>query len=122
MDIVEVLCKKYPNYSWEIDTTYDTLRWNESNAIPKPTIEEIEKGWNEVISEKPYEKLRIIRNKLLSDTDFMFTSDYDMDDGIRQKWVTYRKALRDLPASPITPSLDANGRLTNVTFPEKPTS
>jgi hypothetical protein len=35
------------------------------------------------------------------------------------EWSTYRQALRDLPST-ASPSLDENGNLTNVTWPNKP--
>jgi hypothetical protein len=36
-----------------------------------------------------------------------------------EEWRVYRQALRDLPNTQ-TPSLDENGQLTNITWPEKP--
>ena len=120
MDIIQVLSKKYSNYSWHIIDTYDTLRWDESNDIQKPTLNDLENSWSDMIVKKPYEKLRLIRNKLLSETDFMFTIDYNLPDDVREKWVVYRQTLRDLPQTSF-PELDENGLLTNVTFPVKPT-
>ena len=37
----------------------------------------------------------------------------------RQEWLTYRQALRDMTTTQ-SPQVDANGNLTNVTWPEVP--
>jgi hypothetical protein len=59
--------------------------------------------------------LRQQRNQLLQQTDWMANSDVTMS----EEWRVYRQALRDLPANS-TPALDENGKLTNITWPEKP--
>lgn len=119
MDIVEVLSNKYSQYIWHINDVYETLIWDESNDIPKPTLDDLEKAWTDMKTEKPYEKLRTIRNFLLSKTDYMFMSDYHLPIDIKEKWIAYRQALRDLPQTTV-PSLDENGNLVNVTFPISP--
>ena len=53
-------------------------------------------------------KLRAIRDKLLTETDWMAGSDVTMSDA----WKTYRQQLRDLPANTSDP--------TNPTYPTKP--
>jgi hypothetical protein len=55
------------------------------------------------------------RNGLLENSDWMGNSDVQMSN----EWSTYRQALRDLPST-ASPSLDENGNLTNVTWPNKP--
>ena len=60
-------------------------------------------------------QLRIKRNELLAQTDWMSASDYTMSDA----WTTYRQALRDLPANNTNASWDGT-TLGNVTFPTKP--
>ena len=60
-------------------------------------------------------KLRHQRNQLLQQSDWMANSDVTMS----EEWRVYRQALRDLPNTQ-TPSLDENGQLTNITWPEKP--
>ncbi len=57
-------------------------------------------------------QLRIVRNRLLAETDWMSYSDSsDMSDA----WATYRQALRDVTSQ--TPN---NLSLSNITFPTKP--
>ena len=52
-------------------------------------------------------EMRSIRNRLLTETDWMASSDYTMSD----EWKTYRQALRDLPSQSGFPDVD---------FPTKP--
>ena len=68
-------------------------------------------------SREPMRLLRVERNKLLAETDWMGNSDVTMS----SDWATYRQALRDLPASS-TPTLNSDGTLdmSSVTFPTKP--
>ena len=56
----------------------------------------------------------------LDKTDKYATIDYPhANDTVKQAWLTYRQALRDLPAT-ASPQLDSNGELTNVTWPTPP--
>ena len=68
-------------------------------------------------SREPMRLLRVERDKLLAETDWMGNSDVTMSSA----WKTYRQALRDLPASS-DPKLDSNGGLdmSSVKFPTKP--
>jgi len=69
----------------------------------------------ELKAAEPLRLLREQRNQLLAATDWMANSDVTMS----EEWRIYRQALRDLPNTQ-TPSLDGNGQLTNITWPEKP--
>jgi len=66
-------------------------------------------------SEIALQFIRNYRNQLLTKSDWMANSDVTMS----EEWRVYRQALRDLPNTQ-TPSLDENGQLTNITWPEKP--
>ena len=68
-----------------------------------------------------WEKLRSERDSLLLFSDFTQLGDIGLSDSKKAEWVTYRKALRDLPAS-ASPKLDTNSNLdmTSVTFPTEP--
>lgn len=48
--------------------------------------------------------IRFQRNKLLSKCDWTQFSDSPLTDAKRQEWVTYRQALRDLPANTDDPA------------------
>ena len=71
----------------------------------------------ELVNAEPMRLLRVERNRLLAETDWMANSDVTLADN----WKTYRQALRDLPAS-AKPKLSADGSLdmSSVTFPTKP--
>ena len=68
-------------------------------------------------SREPMRLLRVERDRLLAETDWMGNSDVTMSSA----WKTYRQALRDLPANS-DPKLDSDGRLdmSSVKFPTKP--
>ena len=71
----------------------------------------------ELVNAEPMRLLRVERDRLLAETDWMANSDVTLADN----WKTYRQALRDLPAS-AKPKLSADGSLdmSSVTFPTKP--
>ena len=66
---------------------------------------------------EPMRLLRVERDRLLAETDWMGNSDVTM----ASNWKTYRQALRDLPDG-ASPKLASNGTLdmSSVTFPTKP--
>jgi hypothetical protein len=61
---------------------------------------------------KSWEEVRMTRNNLLMTCDWTVATDTPLSDEDKAKWVTYRAALRDLPANTSDP-LD-------VTWPESP--
>jgi hypothetical protein len=62
-------------------------------------------------------RLRDERNQLLAQSDWRMLPDYQ---GTNQtEWQVYRQALRDITTQ--TPSLDADGNLTGITWPIPPT-
>ena len=71
----------------------------------------------ELVNAEPMRLLRVERDRLLAETDWMGNSDVTMS----SDWKTYRTKLRDLPAS-AKPKLSADGSLdmSSVTFPTKP--
>ena len=92
---------------------YSGLEWYDER--PKPSEEQIQAKIAELEAAEPLRLLRIQRNQLLAESDWMANSDVTMS----EEWRIYRQALRDLPNTQ-TPSLDENGQLTNITWPEKP--
>ena len=71
----------------------------------------------ELVNAEPMRLLRVERNRLLAETDWMANSAVTLADN----WKTYRQQLRDLPAS-ASPKLSSDGSLdmSSVTFPTKP--
>ena len=60
----------------------------------------------------PMELIRLLRNRRLAEVDWVFSTDYQIDDDSYQQWLTYRKALRDLPSATEDPE--------NPVWPEQP--
>ena len=71
----------------------------------------------ELVNAEPMRLLRVERDRLLAETDWMANSDVTLADN----WKTYRQALRDLPSG-ASPKLSSDGSLdmSSVTFPTKP--
>ena len=72
---------------------------------------------DQLIADEPMRLLRVERDQKLAETDFYALGDVTMADNMK----TYRKALRDLPAS-ATPKLKDDGSLdaSSFTWPTKP--
>jgi hypothetical protein len=115
--LIDALISGWPDNEWSISGTneqYSSLVWK-SNVTTKPSEEEIQTKIAELEAAEPLRQLREQRNQLLQQSDWMANSDVTMS----EEWRVYRQALRDLPNTQ-TPSLDENGQLTNITWPEKP--
>lgn len=70
-----------------------------------------EQAWADGAPARRMADLRLQRDQLLAETDWMGNSDVTMSDA----WATYRQALRDITSQ--TPSDDS---LSNITWPTKP--
>ena len=80
-----------------------------------PTEKAIQEKLTELKNAEPMRILREVRNQKLAETDWWCCSDLTPT----QEQLNYRTALRDLPST-ASPSLDDNGHLSNVNWPEKP--
>ena len=115
--INNAMVEYYGNYSWGMTgPNYADIIWK-SNPDEKPSLEDLEEKVILLQQQEPLRFLREKRNILLKETDWRATVDYPGTD--QEAWLTYRQALRDLPAT-AEPELDENGMLTNVTWPEEP--
>jgi len=85
-------------------TTEDTYVNSAVVKRPAATTSEI---WAEV---------RRQRDRKLADCDWRASSDVTLSDA----WKNYRIALRNLPETSPNPTLDSNGVLGNVTWPDAP--
>jgi len=83
--------------------------WNLN--IPQPSLESLEQYNAECDFELGIKNLRIKRNNLLAQTDYLALSDQTMS----AEMTTYRQALRD-----ITNGLTTVADVEAVVFPEKP--
>ena len=101
-----------------VDNNYDLIKWKPNMSIP--TKEEVEAKIDELRLLIPMKKLRHERNIKLLETDKYSINDWPhASEEVKQAWITYRQALRDLPTT-ATPQLDETGNLTNVVFPTPP--
>lgn len=101
MDIAKVLVEKYNGSKWNlVDNDYNQLSWEDGNEISKPSLDELEQKWQEVLTEMPAKRLREQRNFLLKKTDMYGLADFGFKtEEEKQAWMEYRQALRDLPAN-----------------------
>ena len=75
----------------------------DAEAIERDRLNAIQSRWN---------NLRNDRNIRISNTDWVMLSDISMTTEKKEEWITYRLALRDLPANTTDPE--------NVTWPTPP--
>ena len=119
------LSEHYEEYIWTItDSDYDTLEWDSSNSISKPTKSDLESKLAVINAAEPMKRLRYERDRLLSECDWVVAKAAEKGDTVSDAWKTYRQALRDLPSTQ-TPEMEAEPTtqlgIKNVTWPTKPT-
>ena len=90
--------------------TYESIKFPE--GYEKPSKEEFEAKLKELIDAQPLKQLREERNRRLAEVDWIFSSDYQIEDTLYKEWLAYRKALRNLPSTTEDP--------TTPVWPEKP--
>jgi hypothetical protein len=81
-----------------------------------PTEKAIQAKLTELKNAEPMRILREERNSQLAKTDWRASSDLTLS----SEWSAYRQALRDMPST-AKPSIDGNGNLKDVTWPDEPT-
>jgi len=116
--MIESLIALHPTAEWEWQddgTDYAKLNWLDE-AISKPSEADINNKKSALESAAPMVALRAQRDEKLAECDWRASSDVTLDDA----WKTYRVALRDLPSTSSSPTLDSNGVLGNVTWPVAP--
>ena len=115
--LIREMCPKIGTFSNGV--TYESIYFGSYPHIPSKEEFQIrldqavkQNMLKKEIESKPITKLRQERNQRLTETDWIFSEDYAIDDESYQQWLVYRKALRDLPATTEDPS--------NPIWPEKP--
>ncbi len=128
LGITEWVLRGEPTNEEEFNQMFRKVTGADKNgsAIESADPKEWGTTWTKVSAEKtklvdaePMRLLRLERNRLLAESDWMANSDVTMPD----EWKTYRQQLRDFPASPkINPQLKDDGSLnmTSVSWPTKP--
>ena len=69
---------------------------------------------------KEMEELRLVRNRLLSESDWTVMADSPLSDNKQIEWKTYRQALRDITKTANPKISELRLDLSSVTFPTKP--
>jgi len=100
---LQELVENFPPPSMSYGPDYDLIEL--PDGYEKPPKEEFEAKLKELIDAQPWKELRAERNRRLAKTDYLFTSDYPhVSEEVRQAWLDYRQALRDLPANTEDPA------------------
>lgn len=95
-----ILITKYPNIQWTLNgNEYEGLTWY--GESPKPTKEELDSQWDEVVSLKKKEQCKSQAKALLLESDWSETPSAQMDLQNGGSWVLYRRELRKLLVSPV---------------------
>jgi len=90
-----------------IDTLVDKLG-HELVNVPAELHVLVEMGFSEdeavvlinnVISTEKWLEIRVKRDKLIRDTDYLVQPDYPLSDSLKSEIIVYRQALRDIPQS-----------------------
>jgi hypothetical protein len=119
LGITEWVLRGEPTTEEEFTEMYRKVTGADSNgsAIESNNPDDWGTTWSAVKAKKdalvaaePMRLLRVERDRLLAETDWMAGSDVTLADA----WKTYRQALRDAPAQDGVTGLD------NVTWPTKP--
>ena len=84
---------------------------SECTAEEEAWLNSLKTAWDNKALDRALEALRLKRNKLLAETDWMANSDVTMSEAM----TTYRQELRD-----ITNGLDTVEKVEAVEFPTKP--
>jgi len=79
-------------------------------TLTEPTDAEIKKKYDELVAAEPLNEVRVVRNRLLAETDWTQSRDITLSND--DAWKTYRQSLRD-----ITKDYKS---LEDVKWPEKP--
>ena len=120
----EILNINKPNRATALEVLMpDGGWWGEANGeffcdegLTLPTEEQIQAKLAEIQNAEPMRVLREQRNQKLAESDWRASSDLTLS----SEWSTYRQALRDLPST-ANPTLDSDGNLQGVTWPDEPT-
>jgi len=105
---------KIPN-DQRMQTQFVIVNQEHEGIVTRPSDDEINAKVAQLQNAEPMRRLREERNQKLAETDWRASSDLTLGE-----WATYRQALRDLPST-ANPTLDLDGNLQGVTWPDVPT-
>ena len=90
--------------------TYENILFPE--GYTKPSKEAYDEAFPRHLKIELFKEFRQERNRRLAEVDWVFSTDYQIEDTLYKEWLAYRRALRDLPSVTEDP--------TNPVWPEKP--
>ena len=98
---------------------YENIDWDKSVYTGTiPTKAEVDAEQQKLLDGEAMKRLRIHRDNLLKETDWVVTKASETGVAETTAWKTYRQELRDLPSS-ATPEIDGMF-IKNVTWPTRP--
>ena len=104
------------------ESSYENMVWD-TNIVTGtlPTKTEVMNKAQELYDGEAMRRLRVHRDNLLRDTDWVSAKATDTGVAVSDAWKIYRQALRDLPVS-ASPKLDSNYELdlTSISWPIEP--
>ena len=101
------------------DISYENIEWNTGIVTTTlPTKQEVLNKAQELYDGEASNRLRIHRDRLMSNCDWTQGADSPLSDSKKTEWATYRQALRDLPATS-SPTLDGPF-IKDVVWPTEP--
>ena len=90
--------------------TYEDVVWLDERAKPSKSVWQAE--YDTLVAAIPLNEVRVVRNRLLAETDWEIVMHKEKGTNIPTALKTYRQALRDIT--------DSATSLDDVTWPEKP--
>ena len=100
------------------EKSYENIDWNVGIVTSIPTKQQVLDKAQELYDGEAMRRLRIHRNKIISQSDWTQGADSPLSDEKKAEWATYRQALRDL-TSTASPTLDGPS-ISNVDWPTEP--
>ena len=101
------------------EPAYENIKWDTSIVTGTlPTKTEVETKAQALLDGEAMVRLRIHRDNLLKETDWVVTKANETGVAETTAWKNYRQALRDLPST-ASPEIDGMF-IKNVTWPTKP--
>lgn len=109
--VVDVLNIHYSGL-WSICEDIDNITWKDGHETTDQERKDITAKLNELLAEWPKNELRIVRDSLLKETDWVTLRAYSQGVAVPAEWAAYQQALRDITNT--YTSLD------DVVWPTKP--
>ena len=122
-ELVDVIHSLIPQANYNIindKEEYSSIEWLDTGDYTVPTESEFNERRILLTNQLPLKIYREIREVIFMEIDKYALPDFPhSSESVRQAWLDYRKALRDLPSLQ-SPSLDSEGNLINIIWPTDP--